>query len=442
MEYYNSLPEIKKNVFQWVLSIFEKTYYLTTDSRQIKKDCIFLAIKGERVDGNSFANKALEQGAALVVMDNEQYLVKDKIDKCLLVDNTERFLQSFASFYAQKLKPRTKFLAISGTNGKTTTKELITSVLATSFNVISTRGNLNNQLGVPLTVLSIKPMTDIAIIEMGASHVGDIDMLCNIVKPDFGILTNIGTAHIQGFGSKENIVATKTELLRSVSANCGYCFINKDDKNILTHKPINSITYSLNSSADMTATVINNNTAFACLSFENMDICSHLIGKYNCYNILAAITIGRFFGVDNTSIKKAIESYIPTNNRSEQKKTANNTLILDCYNANPSSCKEALSAFDQMDYKDKRVFIGQMQELGSVSRTEHQNIATQIKNMHLKQIIFVGLEYKEFAFGDNVLWFASSEEAKDYLTNNQIKDSLIFIKGSRATKMEILADVL
>ena len=439
MDDYKQLQEIT-DTFSKILEVFKRSYYLTTDSRKVKKDCIFVALKGENFNGHVFAQKAKQDGAALVVVDDINYYPMQDNSGYLLVDNCERFLQKFANYYRRTLN--IPVLAVSGTNGKTTTKELLHAVLNKKYKTSATIGNLNNQLGVPMTLLDIKTDTEVAIVEMGASHLGDIDFLCNIAEPDFALLTNIGTAHIEGFGSKEGVTQTKTELFRYVSSKFGVCFVNKDDNNILANKPLKSVTYSLKYFADIQAKVINDGNAFAAIEYEDKKIVSHLVGDYNCYNILAAIAIGKFFGIKTDDIVDAIQNYIPSNNRSEIKKTSRNTLILDCYNANPSSCSFALNAFKNMKAQDKRVFIGSMKELGAVSRVEHENITLIIKNMQLKQAIFVGKEYQEFAKGKNIFWFETSLEAKDFIQQQNINQALILIKGSRATKMEVLADVL
>ncbi len=439
MEYYKELQKIT-NTLEQVLNVFKKSYVLTTSSKEVVKDCIFVALKGEHFNGNEFAKQAKQQGAALCVVDDINYYpIKDN-KGYLLVDDSERFLQRFANYYRRTLN--IPIIAISGTNGKTTTKELLHDVLSKKYITSATIGNLNNQLGVPLTLLKISPQTQVAIVEMGASHLGDIDLLCNIAEPDFALLTNIGTAHIEGFGSIDGVIQTKTELFRYVSSKFGVCFINKDDANILKHKPLKSFTYSLLTHADIQARICNNNSFLASIDYNGRQIHSNLVGNYNCYNMLAALSVGLFFGIAMEDIIDAIESYKPTNNRSQIKKTQHNTLIMDCYNANPSSCQAALKTFETIDFKDKRVFIGSMKELGNQSEVEHEHIANIIKSMNVQQAIFVGQEYKPFAQGDNIYWFEDSQKAKTFLEHNPIMNSCILIKGSRATKMEILADVL
>lgn len=428
----------KEEIMKYLLKIFQKYEDVTTDTRTIKKGSIFFGLKGENFDGNSFANKALSLGAEAVVIDNKDYYINDKT---ILVEDSLSCLQDFASYYRKTLT--IPIFAISGTNGKTTTKELIHTILSTKYKTSATVGNLNNQIGVPLTLLKIKKDDQIAIVEMGASHLKDIEFLCNIAQPTCGLLTNVGTAHIAGFGSLEGVVQTKTELYRFLNSRKGKVFVNFDDENLKKQQVENKTTYSLKTKADIQAKIINQESPFAEIEIDNQEIHSNLIGGYNCYNILAAICVGKYFDVSLSLMKNAIESYQPNNNRSQIKKTDRNTLILDCYNANPSSCKEAINAFSKIKADEKRVFIGAMKELGTVSEKEHKAIADLLNSLSLKQIIFVGDEYKQYATQKNNVWFQTSNEAKNYIINNeQIKDSLILIKGSRATQMENLVDVL
>lgn len=439
MEHNSKIHKIDNDLLQQVLKEYQKSFLLTTDSRKVQKGSIFIALKGENFNGNSFASKALEQGACMVIIDDKDYYIDNRT---ILVENSLLFLQKFANYYRKTFS--IPVFAISGTNGKTTTKELISHVLAKKYKILATEGNLNNQIGVPLTLLNLRPDTQIAIVEMGASHIGDIDELCNIAEPTCCLLTNVGTAHIEGFGSKEGVLKTKTELYRFVDKQKGKVFVNYDDEGLKKQQIQNATTYSLkDKTADIIAKTINEDSPFACIETENTIINSCLVGSYNAYNVLAAVVVGKYFDVPMNEIKNAIEEYHPTNNRSQIQKTQRNTLILDCYNANPSSCKFALEAFEQISSTDKRVFIGAMKELGSVSREEHCNIVKKLKTMSLKEIILVGEEYKEFAnLDEGIKYFDSSNEASEYLKQENINNSLILIKGSRATKMEVLIDVL
>lgn len=426
-------------------SHYLKNPSISTDSRNIKPGDIFFALKGENFDGNEFVFKAIEQGASLVVCDNEKIKQRDNFlkqrNKIFLCEDSLLTLQNLASYHRKHLK--TTIIGISGTNGKTTTKELIQAVLSQKYLTLATKGNFNNHIGVPLTLLSIPHTTEIAIVEMGANHVGEIGSLSNIAKPDMAILTNIGTAHIEGFGSKENIIKTKKELFEFVKNNQNeksHIFVNADDEALREENFSKKTTYSLKTNADISAKACSEN-GYAQIIFKDCVITSNLVGIYNAYNILAALTIGLHFGVEIQKIKEAIENYIPSNNRSQILKTKTNTLILDCYNANPSSCSSAVEAFANMQANRKMVFMGAMKELGEVSQKEHENILSQIKSKNFERIVLVGKEYKAVA-KDEVECFETSEEFKQFLLANPIENATILIKGSRSTKMEILKDVL
>lgn len=439
MEPNRKMQAITEELLQKVLKIFYSSFDITTDSRKVKQGSIFVALRGENFNGNTFVCNVLQQGASLAIIDDENYFIDQRT---ILVEDCLVFLQKFANYYRKTFS--IPFLAISGTNGKTTTKELIHAVLQQKYRVYATQGNLNNQIGVPLTLLSIKKDCQIAVIEMGASHVGDIEELCQIAEPSCCLLTNVGTAHIEGFGSKEGVLQTKTELYKYVDKSKGEIFVNNDDENLKKQPLSNKITYSLkDTSADVFALPINEKSGFACIKYKDVEINSHLVGEYNAYNILSALVVGLFFKVPVSQIKNAIESYIPQNNRSQIQKTLKNTLVLDCYNANPSSCLSVLTTFDKMKAKDKRVYFGAMKELGKASREEHLKIVKRLLSMNLREIVLVGKEYKEIVpLNQRVKYFDSSLEAKEYLQKENVSDSLILIKGSRSTKMEILTDVL
>lgn len=420
----------KENRIKELYSLFLQHPHITTDSRKIEKGDIFFALKGDNFNGNKFALKAIENGASLAVIDEKEYEGKG----CFLVDDVLSTLQLLANYHRMQF-PDLKILAITGTNGKTTTKELTLAVLSQKYKTIATQGNLNNHIGVPITLLRINAETDFAIIEMGANHKGEIDFLCKIAEPTYGLITNIGKAHLEGFGSFEGVIQTKTELFRYLDKPNKLCVINMDDKSLadysLLHK---NKTYKYS--------IINQiNSEKAVIDFEGHRVQSNLIGSYNAHNILAAMTIGKLFDVPLNLSIQAIESYIPNNHRSQILKTTKNTLILDCYNANPSSLTAALNDFKEMNADKKYAFIGAMKELGNVSKQEHENIIQLLKNINLELVILVGEEFKEFS-DSSFLWFNSSQEAKDYLLNKYIAGGTILIKGSHSTQMEILTDVL
>ncbi|MEE1111938.1 MAG: UDP-N-acetylmuramoyl-tripeptide--D-alanyl-D-alanine ligase [Bacteroidales bacterium] len=428
-----SIEKIKE-----LYSHYLKNPSISTDSRSIKKGDIFFALKGDNFDGNNFVFQAIEQGASLVVCDNKQI---EKGDKILLCENSLTMLQNLATYHRKQLK--TTIIGISGTNGKTTTKELIQVVLSKKFKTLATKGNLNNHIGVPLTLLSIPCDTEIAIVEMGANHVGEIGFLCDIAMPDLAILTNIGTAHIEGFGSRENIIKTKKELFDFVKNNScekSHIFVNFDDNALKDETFSKKTTYSLNTKADISAKACCEN-GYAQILYKDNLIASNLVGVYNAYNILAALTIGLHFGVELEQIKKAIEQYTPSNNRSQILKTNNNTLILDCYNANPSSCTSSIESFANMEANHKMVFMGAMKELGEVSIQEHKRVFDLLQSKDFERIVLIGEEYRSVLEG-KVEWYANSEEFKENLIKNKIEEATILIKGSRSTKMEVLKDVL
>jgi UDP-N-acetylmuramoyl-tripeptide--D-alanyl-D-alanine ligase len=404
---------------------------ITTDTRNINKGDIFFALKGDSFNGNTFAKKALDSGASFAVIDEKEYLLDER---CFLVDDALSFLQDVALYHRRQF-PQLKLIAITGTNGKTTTKELLYCVLSTKYNTLATKGNFNNHIGVPLTLLRINSKTEIAIIEMGANHIGEINFLCHIAEPNYGLITNIGRAHLEGFGSFENIVKTKTELFVYLDKEDKYPIINMDDSSLknYSNKHKNKFyQYSLSSSYPK--------QEGAQISFEGEIIKSKLVGEYNQINILASIIVGNIFNVPLSLSKKAIESYTPTIHRSEKRETKTNTLIVDCYNANPSSMDVALNDFAKNKSKNRYVLLGAMKELGKESREEHKKIVEKVKNMQLKGAFFVGEEYKGLI--DEEYLFPNSLLLKEYLKENPIINSTILIKGSNSTKMDILLDVL
>lgn len=407
---------------------------ITTDSRNIKKGDIFFALKGESFNGNKYAPSALEMGASLCVVDEKEYAINDKY---FLVEDVLYTLQLLSNHHRRQF-PNLKLLAITGTNGKTTTKELTHAVISQKYNTIATQGNFNNHIGVPLTLLRITPQTEFAIIEMGANHQGEIDFLCKIAEPKYGLITNIGRAHLEGFGGFEGVIKTKTELFRYLDRENHFAIINMDDASLSSYsKEHKNLTYKYS----LTNKIYSET---AKLDFEGHIINSKLIGSYNSHNILAAMTIGKIFEVDLNLSIKAIEDYTPTNHRSQIQKTKDNTLILDCYNANPSSLMVALQDFQALKADNKYAFIGAMKELGEESTKEHKNIVDILKNMNLKGVILIGEEFEEFEKGkkENEIYFKTSSLAKEYLLENKIKGGTILIKGSHSTKMDVLSDAL
>lgn len=427
-------------------NIYTQHPCITTDTRTIHGGEIFFALKGDNFDGNTFALKAIEQGAAFAVVDNNECYYQNP-DKCILVDDVLLALQDLARYH-RKMTKHIPVVAITGTNGKTTTKELTTAVLSKKYNTHSTKGNYNNHIGVPLTLLSMPQNTDIAIIEMGANHPKEIEFLCSIAQPNYGLITNIGKAHLEGFGSFENVIKTKTELYNYLRNNDGTAFINSDD-NILVENSLNlkHIEYSSHCINTTIRPSYKDSSPYLEFYFEADDkvytINTHLLGAYNYTNALAAICVAAFFRVDLFDIKMALEEYIPTNHRSQLKKTNCNSLIMDCYNANPSSMKIALENFGAINTQGRKVAIlGAMKELGAESEYEHKAIAKLACNIGIDMIVFVG---KEFGFVEPqsaILYFDDISKAKEHFNTNRITESIILLKGSNSMHMGDMEEVL
>ena len=408
---------------------------VTTDTRKIKHGDIFFALKGENFNGNSFAAKALEQGASMVVIDEDQHLNDARL---VLVDNALLALQLVAKMYRESLK--IPFLAITGSNGKTTTKELIRDVLAQRYRVSATIGNLNNHIGVPLTILAIPVDCEFAIIEMGANHQGEIRGYCEFALPTHALITNMGKAHLEGFGGEEGVVKGKKELYDYVHASGGVIFANSDlEKLRRSVEGMKVISYSSN--------------ALECVSESPTLIYAHvhrgvrseyatqLAGAYNVYNIASAIAVGEYFGVPDEQIHAAICSYTPDNNRSQVKLTERNTLIMDAYNANPTSLEFALEALSKQ-LADKRFFvIGDMLELGEMGPAEHRSIINLAKRLGLKGILVGPIFKSVWEEGDFVV-FENNLAAKSFLETQSIRDHVILIKGSRGIKLEEVISAL
>jgi UDP-N-acetylmuramoyl-tripeptide--D-alanyl-D-alanine ligase len=420
-----------------LFDLFYETSGVCTDTRNILHHCLFIALKGENFNGNDFAQQSIQQGA--------KYAIVDEIDKA---DNQQIFFVKNSLYFLQMLgrHHRRKFnipiIGITGSNGKTTSKELIACVLEQKYAVLCTKGNLNNHIGVPLTLLRLKKEHEIAVIEMGANKPGDIDELCTIAEPNFGIITNIGSAHLEGFGSLAGVVQTKTALFRSIQKSSGTIIANADDEIITKQLPKNVDTYFY-SNKDAGAFVfgkLNLQNLFVHFSwssekYQSPIIASHLVGKYNFYNFLAAISFGKLFQVDNDAINQAIEKYTPTNNRSQIEKTAKNTLIVDCYNANPTSMQAALDSFAMVEAAQKTVILGDMLELGDFSYDAHQKII-QFLEKNTWQKLIVGTLFKQFEPQKDMLFFENVAELNAYIAQNGIEKKLILIKGSRGIKLE------
>lgn len=422
----------------------QQGYKISIDSRSIDNNTIFFALKGEVFDGNEFASEALDKGAALAIVDKEGLTKRDGLIKVKNVLNT---LQSLATFHRSKIK--IPVIGITGSNGKTTTKELINSVLSAKYKTLFTPGNYNNHIGLPLTILSIQNKHDIAIIEMGANHVGEIGQLCKIAQPTCGLITNIGKAHIEGFGSFENIIKAKGELYQYLIRNNGLIFVNNDNK-ILTDqlKSYNKLyTYGSKAKYDCSGSIIFSQPYLELEidipeikgSEKERRISTNLVGAYNFENVLASVAIGRYFGVPATDIKKSIEKYKPVNRRSQFTQTAKNKVIWDAYNANPTSMALALENFSSNPEKPKVVILGDMLELGDSAKKEHLAIIDLVRNMKLNTVILIGDEFSACSVNENNFFiFRNTEEAADWFTENEIKDNTILVKGSRGIQLEKL----
>ena len=412
---------------------------VSIDTRKIKLDCMFFAIKGENFDANTFAKEALEKGAKYVVIDNNDYFIDERT---ILVKNSLIALQELASFHRNFLK--LPIIALTGSNGKTTTKELISVVLSKKFKTVATIGNLNNHIGVPLTLLSFSKHTEIGVVEMGANHQKEIEFLCEIAQPDYGYITNFGKAHLEGFGGVEGVIIGKSEMYNYLRANSKMTFINLDDP-IQIQKSIGIKTFTFghnNPKADLNTNTITANP-FVNIAFNNVNITSNLIGLYNANNINAAIAIGKYFSVSDIDIKSAVEGYIPENNRSQLIKKNTNEIILDAYNANPSSMNVAIENFLQLKNNHKLMILGDMFELGTDSMMEHKMIIDLLKNESDTTCYFVGSYfYGNKVSQSNIKFFETFETLSEYLKSNMPENHFMLIKGSRGMALERVLDFL
>ena len=416
-------------------ALYKEHSLVTTDSRKCPEGSIFFALKGETFDGNNYALQALEKGCAFAVVDNPEVAKQD--ERLILVPDVLAALQELAAYH-RKAWGKT-VLQITGTNGKTTTKELISAVLSEGKNVLYTEGNLNNHIGVPLTLLRIKPEHDIAVIETGANHPGEIANLCRIVEADFGLITNVGRAHLEGFGSFEGVKQTKGELYDDLHKRGKKIFLNAFDEDLLQMAQSREFVLWEDALPYVEGRV-SEATPFVEMQWRAEDdapwhtVKTNLIGAYNIANLRAAVTIGLHFGITPEQINHALEAYKPTNSRSELRKVGSNRLIIDAYNANPSSMKAALTNFSFFGDKHKMVILGDMRELGAESLEEHRRIVGQLQGMELERIWLVGEEFSKAA-EEGMRIFKDVEEVKAALKAEPISDSTILIKGSNGTKL-------
>ncbi len=412
---------------------------ITTDSRNCPKGSIFFALKGDKFDGNQYAGKALASGCVYAVIDNPDYYIGERT---ILVDNVLKTLQQLAHHHRKVLG--LPIIGITGTNGKTTTKELLAAVLSTKFNLLYTEGNFNNHIGVPLTLLRLTHDHEMAVIEMGASHPGDIKELVDIVHPNYGIITNVGRAHLEGFGSFEGVIRTKGELYDYIRRSKGKIFIKKENEYLQSiAKGIEQITYGNGDDAFASGQVVSCDP-FLVFNWKQQGklhtVETHMIGSYNLDNVLAAVAVGRFFKIPAERISRAIAAYEPTNNRSQFKKTENNELIIDAYNANPSSMKVALDNFITMPVQPKAIILGDMRELGPTSDELHAEDVEQIKKGQFDKVFLCGEHFSKV--GKEFSPFATTEAMVEELRKQPLKGYHILIKGSHSMGLEKLADIL
>ncbi|WP_316799102.1 UDP-N-acetylmuramoyl-tripeptide--D-alanyl-D-alanine ligase [Pedobacter frigidisoli] len=417
---------------------------ISTDTRNIENGSIFFALKGDNFNANEFAAQAIEKGAAFAVVDEEKYAVNDK---CLLVEDVLTTLQDLARYHRKQLN--IPVVGLTGSNGKTTSKELINAVLSERYKTFATFGNLNNHIGVPLSILSITNDVEVAVIEMGANHQKEIELLCTIAQPTHGIITNVGMAHLDGFGGFEGVKKGKAELYNYLKANNGYTFINRDNAYLLemsSSAGLNKMIYYGTELGNAIKGTLKSSDPFIEVEWTNHDtnseVTTNLTGSYNFENILAAICIGDFFDMTPEEINKGLRGYQPKNNRSQLTKTENNTVICDFYNANPSSMSAALNNISVLSADKKTAVLGDMFELGPESEKQHEIIATQATKSGLDEIVLIGKYFFAFKEKLNATFFETPAEAAAYLQEKQIKNNLVLLKGSRGMKLESLLQYL
>ena len=421
-------------------SLFSKSSGISTDTRTIKKNNIFFCLKGEKFDGNLFIDQAFHLGASFVIYDDEQLNYKSK--KAIRVKNALETLQSLAKYHRSKFN--IPVIGLTGSNGKTTSKELINSVLSQKFNVTFTSNNFNNHIGVPLTILKINRKTDIAIIEMGANHLGEIDLLCNIADPNIGYITNFGKAHLEGFGGIEGVIKGKSELYEYIRESKGVVLINNDDRiQREKSKGINTFSFGKSKKSDFLIYNTSSNKNLCEASLNDKKITSNLYGEYNFENINASIAMGIHFGLSFDQIENGIKSYIPKNNRSEMIKTKKNLLFVDSYNANPTSMKLSIQSFMKFKEVKKTLILGDMHEIGKTYLIEHERILNSVKNNKDLKIFLVGKIFNKLKFNSaRIHFFNETNELIEYFKKNLITGHTVLLKGSRKINLEKVIPIL
>lgn len=445
------------NSLDRLYTLFQQSSGVTTDSRKIAPEAMFIALKGENFDGNNFAQSALDQGARVVVVNGESDFARDYLsrgdssDRVFIVEDTLEALQALARFHRSHFN--IPVIALTGTNGKTTTKELLSAVLSKKYNVTFTQGNLNNHIGVPLTLLRITEETEAAVVEMGANHPGEIALLMSIALPNFGLVTNVGKAHLEGFGSFEGVMAAKGEMYDYLQRTADKVFYNCDDEYIsamVSSRPdLTGYRYGIQyNSAEILP--VSQEEPYLRLKFsidgEQKEISSKLVGSYNANNILAAVTVGVYFGVALSDCVAAIEEYTPSNHRSQLENTGRNFLILDTYNANPSSMKASLENFSKSQFLNKQIILGDMLELGADSVAEHSKVIALLGQIEFEKCHLVGGEFAKAAalstLPENILLFNDVYALKEYFAAHPVEGKTILVKGSNGIKLPQIKEVL
>ncbi len=423
-----------------IYDLYKTSSEVCTDTRKITENCIFFALKGANFNGNTFAEQAIKQGAKYAVIDEAKF---QKDDRFILVEDALKALQDLANYHRNQLT--IPVLGLTGSNGKTTTKELINVVLSKKYKVFATQGNFNNHIGVPLTLLSIPEDTEIAVIEMGANHIGEIEFLCNIAEPSHGFITNIGYAHIEGFGSFEGVARGKSELYRHLMKTDGVVFVNAQNEHLsrmatrFTKPPI----YYLKKDGFYNVELVSVSPFICYKSPKGKEIHTQLIGAYNFENIATALCIGNYFEVEDELCHQAIQEYVSDNNRSQVIKKEKNKILMDAYNANPSSMNAALVNFEKIKEENKVLILGDMFELGTISEEEHKKIVNQVSKLSIDQAIFYGKEFTKVATENSKLsFFDDKQELLNYLKGELLTNKYILIKGSRGSKLEDVLDCI
>ena len=426
---------------EYIYQLFNQFPNISTDSRNVKPNSLFFALKGENFNGNIYVKDALEKGASFAIIDEEEYHIPGKT---VVVEDSLKSLQSLANLHRQNLT--IPILAITGTNGKTTTKELISTVLAKKFNVCFTQGNLNNHIGVPLTLLSMNSATEFGVVEMGANHPGEIALLCSIAEPDYGLVTNVGKAHLEGFGSFEGVKKTKAELYHFIEENSGTIFLNADNRDLkkMANGVQNINTYGRQKADFIGEPIISPPYIHVKANFPKgiLYLNSHLIGDFNFENILAAACIGNYFGVDPLKIQSAIKEYEPKNIRSQLIQKDDLKIIMDAYNANPTSMQASIKSFFSAMHENNYLILGDMLELGEYSKDEHINILRMLRKHAVKGVFLVGNVFNDVAKDSGYITFLNVDQLCEYFRNHKIKSGNILIKGSRGIRLEKVIDYL